>query len=153
MPREPGLTYVKKEPSFLRKFKEETGYVEHDVTDKQAKLDKEKRPVDRAEEEPQVVQLTSEHLSAEEAKSFLKEQKKQDEDEGTESAAVLAEIEEEEEPPADGKIRFKKPKKREGNELGLHKSKKAKIEGKTNEKKKGVKNKTLLSFGDGEDDE
>ena len=41
MPRKLGVDYIKPaEPSFLRRFKEETGYQEYSVDDKNKKLDK-----------------------------------------------------------------------------------------------------------------
>ena len=60
-------------------------------------------------------------------------------------------------PSSDTKITFKKPTKRKEDKAGLNVSSK-KQEGKTKKKKmesktKGVKNTTLLSFGDDEEEE
>merc|ERR1739848_106331 len=63
------VEYVKQAvPAFLQRFKEETGYKEHQLTDKHRDLDKDKDLEDRDDERPQVIQLSQNDLTAEEAK-------------------------------------------------------------------------------------
>ncbi|XP_061190718.1 uncharacterized protein KIAA1143 homolog [Saccostrea echinata] len=132
------ISYVKDdEPDFIKKFKQRVGYKEGPTVDTKREIpnfddDDEDRP-DNEDEKPVVVQLREGDLSAEEVERLQKT----------------------EEPPADGKITFKKPVKRSGEETTeLKTSTKKKKEEKGEKKKSGkaVKNSTLLSFNEDEED-
>lgn len=142
------------EPSFLKKFKNDVGFKEgptiHTKRLEMPALEDDSGS-DREDELPQVVILKKGDLSAEEVLQ-IKEVK-----DGTEK---------EDKPPADGKILFKKPTKRssdkfQGITASSNNNKKKKSEGKSEggdeEKKekseKKVKNKSLLSFGEDEDED
>nr|ACO13307.1 KIAA1143 homolog [Esox lucius] len=138
------------EPSFLKKFKNDVGFKEGPTIDtKRLEM-----PVmdddsgsDREDELPQVVVLKKGDLSAEEV------------------TRIKGGTEKEDKPPADGKILFKKPTKRssekfQGITASSSKKKQSSVtseadEEKTEEKVKlgKVKNKSLLSFGDDEDED
>ncbi|KAM4580523.1 uncharacterized protein KIAA1143 homolog [Odontesthes bonariensis] len=158
-----GVAWVKPaEPTFLKKFKSDVGYIEGPNVDTKRQvmptLDDDSGS-DREDELPQVVVLKGGDLTKEEVKKI-----KDDMHDG--DAA------EKDEAPADGKIFFKKPAKRSSDKFhGISASsskKKKKNDGraeeeeeeeeKEEEKKKEVKsgkkikNNSLLSFG-GDDDE
>ncbi|XP_071025457.1 uncharacterized protein KIAA1143 homolog [Oncorhynchus clarkii lewisi] len=142
------------EPSFLKKFKNDVGFKEGPTIDtKRLEMPalEDDSGSDREDELPQVVILKKGDLSAEEVLQ-IKEVK-----DGTEK---------EDKPPADGKILFKKPTKRSSDKFqGItassnnnKKKKKKKSEGGDEEKReekseKKVKNKSLLSFGEDEDED
>ncbi|XP_071251825.1 uncharacterized protein KIAA1143 homolog [Salvelinus alpinus] len=141
------------EPSFLKKFKKDVGFKEGPTIDtKRLEMPalEDDSGSDREDELPQVVILKKGDLSAEEVLQ-IKE--------------VKDGIEKEDKPPADGKILFKKPTKRSSDKfqgITASSNKKKKSEGKSEggdeEKKeekseKKVKNKSLLSFGEDEDED
>lgn len=140
------------EPSFLKKFKNDVGFKEGPTIDtKRLEMPalEDDSGSDREDELPQVVILKKGDLSAEEVLQ-IKEVK-----DGTEK---------EDKTPADGKILFKKPTKRSSDKfqgITASSNKKKKSEGKSEggdeEKKekseKKVKNKSLLSFGEDEDED
>nr|ACM09559.1 KIAA1143 homolog [Salmo salar] len=141
------------EPSFLKKFKNDVGFKEGPTFDtKRLEMPalEDDSGSDREDELPQVVILKKGDLSAEEVLQ-IKEVK-----DGTEK---------EDKTPADGKILFKKPTKRSSDKfqgITASSNKKKKSEGKSEggdeEKKeekseKKVKNKSLLSFGEDEDED
>ncbi|XP_029600227.1 uncharacterized protein KIAA1143 homolog [Salmo trutta] len=137
------------EPSFLKKFKNDVGFKEGPTIDtKRLEMSalEDDGGSDREDELPQVVILKKGDLSAEEVLQ-IKEVK-----DGTEK---------EDKPPADGKILFKKPTKRSSDKfqgITASSNKKKKSEGGDEEKKeekseKKVKNKSLLSFGEDEDED
>lgn len=138
------------EPSFLKKFKNDVGFKEGPTVDtKRLEMPalEDDSGSDREDELPQVVILKKGDLSAEEVLQ-IKEVK-----DGTDK---------EDKPPADGKILFKKPTKRssdkfQGITASSNNNKKKKSEGGDEEKKekseKKVKNKSLLSFGEDEDED
>nr|ACM09436.1 KIAA1143 homolog [Salmo salar] len=140
------------EPSFLKKFKNDVGFKEGPTIDtKRLEMPalEDDSGSDREDELPQVVILKKGDLSAEEVLQ-IKEVK-----DGTEKDKT----------PADGKILFKKPTKRSSDKfqgITASSNKKKKSEGKSEggdeEKKeekseKKVKNKSLLSFGEDEDED
>uniref|UniRef100_A0A8C8GVJ3 DUF4604 domain-containing protein n=1 Tax=Oncorhynchus tshawytscha TaxID=74940 RepID=A0A8C8GVJ3_ONCTS len=138
------------EPSFLKKFKNDVGFKEGPTVDtKRLEMPalEDDSGSDREDELPQVVILKKGDLSAEEVLQ-IKEVK-----DGTDK----------DKPPADGKILFKKPTKRssdkfQGITASSNNNKKKKSEGGDEEKKeekseKKVKNKSLLSFGEDEDED
>lgn len=142
-------------PAFIARFKAETGYQEHDIKDKHGDLDDDGKELkDRNDERPQVVQLSQNDMTAEEAKQHWDKE----EAAGKKTLSEGKEIEEEIEEPSDGKIKFRKPTmamKRPTTELDYNVSKKKKSADRKKEKKekkKGVKNKLLLSFGDEEEE-
>ncbi|XP_019364442.1 PREDICTED: uncharacterized protein KIAA1143 homolog [Gavialis gangeticus] len=144
------------EPAFLSRFKKEVGYREGPTVDTK----REQLPVpeeddesgsDKEDERPQVVVLKKGDLTEEEALK-IKEQIK--------DASKL----DEEPEPSDGKIVFRKPSKRSSEEkfLGLTASSSKKIkESRKNRSEpkislnaaKQIKNSSLLSFDDEEDDD
>lgn len=137
------------EPSFLKKFKNDVGFKEGPTIDtKRLEMPalEDDSGSDREDELPQVVILKKGDLSAEEVLQ-IKEVK-----DGTEK---------EDKTPADGKILFKKPTKRSSDKfqgITASSNKKKKSEGGDEEKKeekseKKVKNKSLLSFGEDEDED
>nr|ACM08459.1 KIAA1143 homolog [Salmo salar] len=141
------------EPSFLKKFKNDVGFKEGPTIDtKRLEMPalEDDSGSDREDELPQVVILKKGDLSAEEVLQ-IKEVK-----DGTGK---------EDKTPADGKILFKKPTKRSSDKfqgITASSNKKKKSEGKSEggdeEKKeekseKKVKNKSLLSFGEDEDED
>ena len=134
-----GIHFQRNEPSFLTKMKEEIGYKTKTV-DVQTKFTEDGATIedrdDQDDEAPTVVVLKKGDLTAEEAaKERLKQVDKEEEDE---------------EPPADGKIRFKQPKKRSAPEGEDKESSKA---SKKVQKKEVKVQKQLLSFGDDEEED
>lgn len=137
------IAYVQNdEPDFIKKFKQKVGYKEGPTVDTKREIPNfeddgdEDRP-DNDDEKPMIVQLREGDLTAEE----------------------VEELEKSQEPASDGKIKFKKPVKRSGEETELNTSTKKKKEEKEKkdrkEKKKSgkaVKNSTLLSFNEEEED-
>ncbi|XP_048749419.1 uncharacterized protein KIAA1143 homolog isoform X2 [Ostrea edulis] len=129
------ISYVQNdEPDFIKKFKQRVGYKEGPTVDTKREVPNFDEDDDREEtddEKPVVVQLREGDLSAEEVDRLQK-------------------------PPADGKIKFKKPAKRSGSDTPteLNTSSKKKKEEKSEKKKSGkaVKNSTLLSFNEEEED-
>uniref|UniRef100_A0A8C5QFI5 DUF4604 domain-containing protein n=1 Tax=Leptobrachium leishanense TaxID=445787 RepID=A0A8C5QFI5_9ANUR len=147
------VSYVKPtEPSFLRKFKKDVGYKEGPTVDTK----RQELPVcaddsdgsDREDEMPQVVVIKKGDLSEEEAMKIKRQIK--EESQGEEAA------------PADGKILFKKPVKRSSGDklsgINISSSKKTKPEeskdsSNSKSSQKQVRNSSLLSFGDDEDED
>uniref|UniRef100_S4RPN4 Zgc:77056 n=1 Tax=Petromyzon marinus TaxID=7757 RepID=S4RPN4_PETMA len=143
------IAYVKpKEPSFLRKFKKDVGFKEGpNVDTKRGPAMMPHRDDDDAEEKederPQVVVMKDGDLTEEEARKL----------QGGASPFVT------DDRPADGRILFRKPAKREGgtpDTKASSKSAKRWREGKQEggRSKKGdsaVKNAKLLSFGEDDD--
>ncbi|XP_024866322.1 uncharacterized protein KIAA1143 homolog isoform X2 [Kryptolebias marmoratus] len=147
-----GVAWVKPaEPSFLKKFKSDVGYKEGPNVDTKRQL----MPAldddsgsDREDELPQVVVLKSGDLTADEAKKMK--------DEKTAGDA---------EAPTDGKILFKKPAKRSSSDkfqgITASSSKKKRNDGgekgeeEKKEEKSGskIKNQSLLSFGEDEEED
>lgn len=143
------IAYVQNdEPDFIKKFKQKVGYKEGPTVDTKREIpnfeDDDERP-DNDDEKPVVVQLREGDLTAEEVEQLEKE------------AAP------------DGKIKFKKPVKRSGEETELNTSTKKKKEQSKDEAKKhekgekkdgkekkksgkAIKNSTLLSFNEEEED-
>ncbi|XP_061074503.1 uncharacterized protein KIAA1143 homolog [Conger conger] len=153
MSKKSNISWIKPaEPSFLRKFKNDVGFIEGPTVDTKReelpKFDGDSDDSDREDEKPQVVVLKKGHLTAEEV------QKIKDENKDSKS---------EEKPPADGKIIFKKPEKRssekfQGITASSSKKRKQQEEKESHKEKeenegKKVKNSSLLSFGDDEEDE
>ncbi|XP_055509214.1 uncharacterized protein KIAA1143 homolog [Leucoraja erinacea] len=139
------------EPAFLRRFKEAVGYTPgpsvHTKRQLQAPVDSDSGPSDGEDEQPQVVVLRQGDLTAEEATKIK---------ETAESS--------EKSQPVDGKIVFRKPVKRSSDDkvTGVFStSSKKKKEEQSNRpdatalenKAKQVKNSSLLSFGDDEEDD
>ncbi|XP_007899865.1 uncharacterized protein KIAA1143 homolog [Callorhinchus milii] len=149
-----GVSYVKPaEPAFLRRFKQEVGFKEGPTVEtkrQQLPEDNDSGQSDGDDEQPQVVVIKQGDLTAEEA-----------------AKAKLAESsnkKSEEPEPEDGKIVFRKPAKRSSEDkftgLTATSSKKKKEEQKewtdskdSESRPKQVKNSSLLSFGDDEDDD
>ncbi|XP_078395728.1 uncharacterized protein KIAA1143 homolog [Cetorhinus maximus] len=152
MSKRSNVSYVKPaEPAFLRKFKEAVGYKAGPTVETKrqqlAPADSDSGESDPEDEQPQVVVLRQGDLTADEAAKVKKI---------TESSKKSEEPE-----PEDGKIVFRKPAKRssDDNFAGLtatssKKKKEERIEPKNPENKpKQVKNSSLLSFEDDEDDD
>ncbi|GCB74530.1 uncharacterized protein KIAA1143 homolog [Scyliorhinus torazame] len=152
MSKRSNVSYVKPaEPAFLRKFKEDVGYKAGPTveTKKQqlAPVDSDSGQSDPEDEQPQVVVLRQGDLTADEAAKIKQI---------TESSKKSEEAE-----PEDGKIVFRKPAKRSSDDsfAGLtatssKKKKEERTEPKPSENKlKQVKNSSLLSFDDDEDDD
>ncbi|XP_028282285.1 uncharacterized protein KIAA1143 homolog [Parambassis ranga] len=153
-----GVAWVKPtEPSFLKKFKNDVGYKEGPTVDTKRQvmptLDDDSGS-DRDDELPQVVVLKDGDLSAEEAKKIK----------GVSQPAGGSE--KDDEAPPDGKILFKKPAKRSSSDkfqgITASSSKKKKssaVEKDEEEEKKDgkpgkkIKNNSLLSFGDEDEEE
>ncbi|XP_037533116.1 uncharacterized protein KIAA1143 homolog [Nematolebias whitei] len=149
-----GVAWVKPtEPSFLKKFKSDVGYKEGPNVDTKRQvmpaLDDDSGS-DRDDELPQVVVLKSGDLTAEEAQVI------KDETRGGGDADKDGEA------PADGKILFKKPAKRASSNqfqgITASSSKKKKSDAGEKEEKKEtsgtkIKNQSLLSFGEDEEEE
>ncbi|KAM9488106.1 uncharacterized protein KIAA1143 homolog [Clarias gariepinus] len=148
MSKKGNVSWVKpNEPAFLRKFKNDVGYKEGPTVETKRqelpKCDEDSGDSDREDEMPQVVVLKKGDLSAEEAMQLKKESKDSDKDEQR---------------PADGKILFKKPAKRSSDKFeGITASSSSKKKKNEEEKKKEsgvkVKNSSLLSFGDDEEED
>ncbi|OXA47092.1 uncharacterized protein KIAA1143 homolog [Folsomia candida] len=124
------------EPAFIRRMKEQLGYKEGpNIDTKREELEKATiaDEIDREDELPTVVVLKSGDLTEEEAKR------------------IDADVLKEEDADSDGKIAFKKPVKRPAVQDEADKIKK-KLEKKESQMAP-VKNKSLLSFDDEEDDD
>ncbi|KAG8572681.1 hypothetical protein GDO81_012128 [Engystomops pustulosus] len=143
------VSYVKpSEPSFLKKFKKDVGYKEGPTVDTKRQdlpvMADDSDGSDKEDELPQVVVLKKGDLSAEEVMN-IKQQHKSTKDE--------------EPAPADGKILFKKPAKRDKfTGLNASSSKKKKPEedkdsSSTKSSQKQVRNTSLLSFDEEEDED
>ncbi|XP_032037526.1 uncharacterized protein KIAA1143 homolog [Aythya fuligula] len=159
MSRRPEVSYVRPaEPAFLSRFKRRVGHRDAPTVDTKreqlplADSDSENGS-DKEDEQPQVVTLKKGDLTAEEAMKIKKQIK-----EALKSGEPDVEPE-----PADGKIMFRKPAKRSSEKLldfNVSSSKKIK-EGKKTEREattsqstaKQVKNSSLLSFDDEENDD
>ncbi|KAF4087970.1 hypothetical protein AMELA_G00077480 [Ameiurus melas] len=148
MSKKGNVSWVKpSEPAFLRKFKNDVGYKEGPTVETKReelpRCNEDSGDSDREDEMPQVVVLKKGDLTAEEALQLKKDTKDPNQDE---------------QPPADGKILFKKPAKRSSDKFegikASSNSKKKKIE-KEDKKESGVKvkNSSLLSFGDDEEED
>ncbi|XP_075442819.1 uncharacterized protein KIAA1143 homolog [Ascaphus truei] len=146
------VSYVKPaEPAFLAKFKKDVGFREGPTVDTKRQelpaLADDSDASDKEDEQPQVVVLRKGDLSAEEVGSIKQQIKEISKDE--------------EAAPADGKILFKKPEKRSSSDkfpgINASSSKKKKQEEKTDSSSskpthKQVRNSSLLSFDDDEED-
>ncbi|KAM9647737.1 uncharacterized protein KIAA1143 homolog [Morphnus guianensis] len=153
------VSYVRPaEPAFLSRFKRQVGYREGPTVETK----REQLPLadgdsengsDKEDEQPQVVTLKKGDLTAEEAmkiKQQIKEALKSNESDG-------------EPEPADGKIMFRKPAKRSSEkflDFNVSSSKKMKEAKKTKREAttpqstaKQIKNSSLLSFDDEENDD
>ncbi|XP_078269874.1 uncharacterized protein KIAA1143 homolog [Rhinoraja longicauda] len=139
------------EPAFLRRFKEAVGYKPgpsvHTKRQLQGPVDSDSGPSDAEDEQPQVVVLRQGDLTAEEAATVK---------ETAESSEKLQ--------PVGGKIVFRKPAKRSSDDkvTGIFssssKKRKEAQSGKpdtspSESKGKQVKNSSLLSFGDDDEDD
>ncbi|KAM8810513.1 uncharacterized protein KIAA1143 homolog [Eudromia elegans] len=151
------VSYVRPaEPAFLSRFKRQVGYREGPTVEtkrEQLPTPDDDSGSDREDEQPQVVTLKKGDLTAEEAmkiKQQIKEALRSNESDG-------------EPEPADGKIMFRKPTKRSSekcSDLNVSSSKKMKEEKKAKKEAstpqiaaKQVKNSSLLSFDDEENDD
>uniref|UniRef100_A0A8C3KBT4 KIAA1143 n=1 Tax=Calidris pygmaea TaxID=425635 RepID=A0A8C3KBT4_9CHAR len=153
------VSYVRPaEPAFLSRFKRQVGYREGPTVEtKREQLpladDDSENGSDKEDEQPQVVTLKKGDLTAEEAmkiKQQIKEALKTNESDG-------------EPEPADGKIMFRKPAKRSSEKFldfnvssskKMKEAKKAKREETASQSTaKQVKNSSLLSFDDEENDD
>ncbi|KAK4828397.1 hypothetical protein QYF61_026151 [Mycteria americana] len=153
------VSYVRPaEPAFLSRFKRQVGYREGPTVEtKREQLpladDDSENGSDNEDEQPQVVTLKKGDLTAEEAmkiKQQIKEALKSNESDG-------------EPEPADGKILFRKPAKRSSEkflDFNVSSSKKMKEAKKTKREAttpqstaKQIKNSSLLSFDDEENDD
>ncbi|KAM6102552.1 uncharacterized protein KIAA1143 homolog [Theristicus caerulescens] len=153
------VSYVRPaEPAFLSRFKRQVGYREGPTVEtKREQLpladDDSENGSDKEDEQPQVVTLKKGDLTAEEAmkiKQQIKDALKSNESDG-------------EPEPADGKIMFRKPAKRSSEKLldfNVSSSKKMKEAKKTKREAtppqstaKQIKNSSLLSFDDEENDD
>ncbi|KAM6315195.1 uncharacterized protein KIAA1143 homolog [Aegotheles albertisi] len=151
------VSYVRPaEPAFLSRFKRQVGYREGPTVEtkrEQLPLDDSENRSDNEDEQPQVVTLKKGDLTAEEAmkiKQQIKEALKSNESDG-------------EPEPADGKIMFRKPAKRSSEKVldfnvssskKMKEAKKTKREATTTESTaKQIKNSSLLSFDDEENDD
>ncbi|XP_054241041.1 uncharacterized protein KIAA1143 homolog isoform X2 [Indicator indicator] len=151
------VSYVRPaEPAFLSRFKRQVGYREGPTVEtKREQLppadDDSENGSDNEDEQPQVVTLKKGDLTAEEAmkiKQQIKEASKSDKSEPE---------------PADGKIMFRKPAKRVSEkslDFNVSSSKKMKEAKKTKREAttsqstaKQIKNSSLLSFDDEENDD
>ncbi|XP_040850893.1 uncharacterized protein KIAA1143 homolog [Ochotona curzoniae] len=141
------------EPAFLARFKERVGYREGPTVETksiQPQLPEEDgEHSDKEDEQPQVVVLKKGDLSVEEVMKI--------------KAEIKAAKADEEPPPADGRIMYRKPVKRPSDEkysgLTASSKKKAPDDGiskqdsvKKNSQKQ-IKNSSLLSFGNEEENE
>lgn len=144
------VSWVKpQEPSFLKKFKSDVGYKEGPTVDTKRQempaADDDSGDSDREDEMPQIVVLKKGDLSADEVQRIRKGDRSNSKDD---------------EPPSDGKIVFKKPEKRSSSDkfqgISASSSKKKKQEDEEGKSKAAsgdkVKNKSLLSFDDEEED-
>lgn len=119
------------EPKFLREIKEKVGYREPEgIEAKMRRSEGGEEREDVEDEAPTVVVLNKGDLTEEEAKAATE---KVDSDD----------------PPPDGRIRFKKPTKRSGDED----EKKMDHTGEPNKKRGKVQKKSMLSFDEDEEDE
>ncbi|TRZ25048.1 hypothetical protein HGM15179_002065 [Zosterops borbonicus] len=153
------VSYVRPaEPAFLSRFKRQVGYREGPTVDtKREQLpladDDSDNGSDKEDEQPQVVTLKKGDLTAEEAMK-IKQQIKE---------ALKSKESDDEPEPADGKIMFRKPAKRSSEkslDFNVSSSKKMKEAKKTKKEAttsqstaKQVKNSSLLSFDDEENDD
>ncbi|XP_033124772.1 uncharacterized protein KIAA1143 homolog [Anneissia japonica] len=125
------------EPNFLKKFKKEIGYKEGPSVDtKRQELggvdDTDDRP-EEGDEQPVIVVPENSKISEQEIEDFMKEKER-----------------------GDAKIVFKKPTKRPSDESEVNTSstkKKKEKKDKEKSKMKKIKNNSLLSFGDEEEEE
>ncbi|GAA6064944.1 uncharacterized protein KIAA1143 homolog [Tachysurus ichikawai] len=156
MNKKGNVSWVKpSEPSFLRKFKNDIGYKEGPTVETKRQelpqFDDDSGDSDREDEMPQVVVLKKGDITAEEALQLKKD-------------VQDSPSNKDEKPPADGKILFKKPAKRSSDKFegitassNSKKKKKNENEEEEEEKKKEsgvkVKNRSLLSFGDDEEED
>ncbi|KAG7167904.1 uncharacterized protein KIAA1143 homolog [Homarus americanus] len=148
------------EPAFLKRFKEQVGYKEDNGLQEKfavmpAATDEDLE--DQDDDMPQVVSLRSNDLTQEECDKLRAEGKLDDLLRGN-CEKVNVSKEEDEEPPPDGRILFRKPTKRSGEDKdgktdpkklkGDEKEKKSK-----KDKKKDLQKKKLLSFNEDEEEE
>lgn len=153
------------EPSFLKKFKERVGYKEDGgLSDKFATMPEATGDdvEDKDDELPQVVSLKAGDLTQEEYERLRAEGKLDDlldDGECKVDLPVQGPKLKEEEPPPEGKILFRKPTKRSGDDEGSKEDgKKLKSDGKTEKKSKKDKRKEkqkmkLLSFNEDDEEE
>ncbi|XP_042875969.1 uncharacterized protein KIAA1143 homolog [Penaeus japonicus] len=153
------------EPAFLKRFKERVGYKEDQgMSDKFAKMPEatDEDLEDKDDELPQVVSLRSGDLTQEEYNQLRAEGKLDQLLEGEEGEVQGPKTRDEADAPADGKIVFRKPTKRSGEEKdakgpekkqkGEEKSEKREKKSKK-EKEKELKKIKLLSFNEDEEEE
>jgi len=135
MSKKNAVAFVKPpEPAFLTAFKKRGGFKEGPSVDtKREELGLDDSQEDKEDELPTVVVLGEGDLTEQEVAAAREE--------GAEEAEAA------EEPPSDGRIRFKKPKKRPSDDADELSERKKKA---TSSKK--VKNKSLLSFNEDEED-
>ncbi|XP_075274939.1 uncharacterized protein KIAA1143 homolog isoform X1 [Opisthocomus hoazin] len=153
------VSYVRPaEPAFLSRFKRQVGYREGPTVEtKREQLpladDDSENGSDKEDEQPQVVTLKKGDLTAEEAMKIEQQIKE-----------TLKSNESDSEPePADGKIMFRKPAKRSSEKFldfnvssskKMRETKKTKREATTSQSTaKQIKNSSLLSFDDEENDD
>ncbi|KFO71801.1 Uncharacterized protein KIAA1143, partial [Cuculus canorus] len=154
------------DPAFLSRFKRQVGYREGPTVEtkrEQLPLADDDDDSDNEDEQPQVVTLKKGDLTAEEAmkiKQQIKEALKSNESGDSDFTVFVIDGEPE---PADGKIMFRKPAKRSSEkflDFNVSSSKKMK-EAKKNKREattpqstaKQIKNSSLLSFDDEENDD
>jgi len=119
------------EPKFLREIKEKVGYREPEgIEAKMRRSEGGEEREDAEDELPTVVVLNKGDLTEEEATASATEKVDSDD------------------PPPDGRIKFKKPTKRSGEE-----EKKMDHTGEPNKKRGKVQKKSMLSFDEDEEDE
>ncbi|XP_043575500.1 uncharacterized protein KIAA1143 homolog [Chiloscyllium plagiosum] len=155
MSKRSNVSYVKPaEPAFLRKFKEDVGYKSGPTVETKSQqltpVDSDSGQSDPEDEQPQVVVLRQGDLTAEEAAKIKQNTVNSKKSEDPE--------------PEDGKHVFRKPAKRSSGDnftgLTATSSKKKKEERKeqtepsnSENKPKQIKNSSLLSFEDDEEDD
>ncbi|KAK8749083.1 hypothetical protein OTU49_015665 [Cherax quadricarinatus] len=158
------VSYSKpEEPAFLKRFKEQVGYKEdRGLSDKFAVMP----PAtdddldDKEDELPQVVSLHADDLTQEEYEKLHAEGKLSELLKGTHEE-VQGPKQRDEEPPADGRILFRKPTKRSGEDKKgrldpkklKREEKDEKPEKKYKDKRKELQKQKLLSFNEDEEDE
>ncbi|KAL9974190.1 hypothetical protein ACROYT_G011201 [Oculina patagonica] len=147
------VTYLKpKTPSFIEKFKEKVGYQEPDTVETKFEESDSSKLDDKEHEDEQPTVVLGSNVSEAEADAFMTQLKAEED----------ASIEEEKKKDAErkdstedgGKIVFKKPTKRKSSDSEKDlKSKADKKKSKPASTMKSVKNKSLLSFDEEEDED
>ncbi|XP_031560291.1 cilia- and flagella-associated protein 251-like [Actinia tenebrosa] len=153
------IQYVQQEtPSFIKNFKAQVGYKEPDnVESKFEKLEKSSNEEEEDRDGEKPVVILGSNVSEQEANEFLaKEREEEEEEEDEESEEQDHEAKrsskvENKDNKQEGKFVFKKPTKRKSEESRKDDRKKQKEKQKSSSK--AVKNASLLSFGDDEEEE